>query len=178
MAEASRKLVQSMANIHARGFTRKNLRKELTPLVEGLRQGLSEQLWGLVLFGSVARGEAQARSDLDLLLVADGLPEKFTTRMRCLRRLLPSEFRGVASFIAKTRAEFEAGFPSYYLDIALDGIILYEREGYMQQKLARIRELMQTAGLRRQRTDDGFSWEWQKPPRGHWRIDWSGVYGL
>ena len=152
--------------------------RELSTLVEGLQHGLSEQLWGLVLFGSVARGEAKESSDLDLLLVADGLPEKFMARMRYLRCLLPSALRGGVSFIAKTRAEFEAGFPSYYLDLALDGIILYDREDYMQQKLARIRELMKTAGLKRQRTDDGFSWEWQKPPRGHWRIDWSGVYGF
>jgi hypothetical protein len=48
----------------------------------------------------------------------------------------------------------------------------------MQQKLTRIRELTQVAGLQRRRTDYGFSWEWQKPPRGHWRLDWSGVYGF
>lgn len=154
------------------------LYKELLPLVEGLKHGLPQKLWGLVLFGSVARGEAKESSDLDLLLVADNLPEKFTARSRHLRRLLPSELRGTVSFIAKTRAEFEAGFPSYYLDLALDGIILYDRENYMQQKLARIGELMQTAGLKRQQTDDGFSWQWQKPPRGYWRIDWSGVYGF
>jgi hypothetical protein len=151
---------------------------ELSSLVEGLKHGLSEKLWGLVLFGSVARGEARESSDLDLLLVADNLPEKFTARMRYLRCLLPDELRGSVSFIARTRAEFEAGFPSYYLDIGLDGIILYDRANYMQQKLARIRELMKTAGLKRHRTDYGFSWEWQKPPGGHWRIDWSGVYGL
>jgi predicted nucleotidyltransferase len=97
------------------------LQRELSTLVEGLQHGLSEQLWGLVLFGSVARGEAQEGSDLDLLLVADGLPEKFTARMRHLRCLLPSALRGGVSFIAKTRAEFEAGFPSYYLHAAKAG---------------------------------------------------------
>ena len=154
------------------------LQKELSPLVEGLQHGLAENLWGLVLFGSVARGEAKESSDLDLLLVADNLPEKFIARTQYLRCVLPGEIRGSASFIAKTRAEFEAGFPSYYLDLALDGIILYDCENYMHQRLARIRELLKTAGLKRQRTDYGFCWEWQKPPRGHWRIDWSGVYGF
>jgi predicted nucleotidyltransferase len=147
-------------------------------LVEALKRNVSENLWGLVLFGSTARGEATEFSDLDILLVADGLPEKFTTRTRHLRGLLPSELRGTVSFIAKTRAEFEAGFPSYYLDIALDGVVLYDREKYMHQKLARIRELTQAAALMRRHTDDGFRWEWKKPPKGHWRIDWSGVYGF
>jgi predicted nucleotidyltransferase len=154
------------------------LHRALSPLVESVKQGLPGNLWGLVLFGSVARGEARESSDLDLLLVADSLPEKFTARMRYLRCFLPGDLRGAVSFIAKTREEFEAGFPSYYLDLALDGVILYDREDYMQQKLVRIRELTKTAGLRRQHTDDGFSWEWQQPPRGHWRIDWSGVYGF
>lgn len=151
---------------------------ELSLLVESLRQGLSEKLWGLVLFGSMARGEARESSDLDLLLVADDLPEKLTARTRYLRCFLPGELRGLVSFSAKTRPEFEGGFPSYYLDIAIDGIILYDREGYMQHKLARIRELLTAAGLQRHRTDHGFSWEWHKPPRGPWRIDWSGVYGF
>jgi predicted nucleotidyltransferase len=154
------------------------LQEELAPLVQAFTHGLGETLWGLVLFGSVARGEARAGSDFDLLLVADDLPAKLTTRMRYVRSLLPKVRPGPVSLIAKTRAEFAAGFPSYYLDIALDGLILYDRENYMHQKLARIRELITLAGLRRQRTDYGFRWEWKKPPRGHWRIDWSGVYGF
>lgn len=150
----------------------------LNPLVKAFEQGFQGTLWGLVLFGSAARGEAQEASDLDLLVVADGLPEKFTTRMRLLRSLLPGNLRGKVSFIAKTRAEFEGGFPSSYLDLALDGIILYDREDYMKQKLERIRSLIQTAGLTRRRTEYGFFWWWKRPPTGHWRIDWSGVYGL
>jgi len=50
-----------------------------------------------------------------------------------------------------TPEEFEAQFPSLYLDFGLDGIVLYEREGYMQRKLARICEIIQEAGLFRER---------------------------
>lgn len=94
------KLMQYMENKHARGWracTGEELRKELIPLVEGLGQGLSGKLWGLVLFGSVARGEAQAGSDLDLLLVDDSSPEKLTARMRYLCCLLPGDLRGAVS---------------------------------------------------------------------------------
>lgn len=150
----------------------------LKALVKAFEEGLGEALWGMVLFGSAARGEATETSDLDVLVVADALPERFADRMRLLRRLLPSSLRGRASLLAKTRAEFEGGFPSYYLDLALDGIILYDREDYMKQKLERILSLIQAAGLTRRRTEYGFFWQWAKPPTGHWRIDWSGVYGL
>lgn len=150
----------------------------LKAIVKAFEQGFQEMFWGLVLFGSAARGEAGETSDLDLLVVADPLPEKFTTRMQLLRSLLPRHLRGKVSLIAKTRAEFEGGFPSYYLDLALDGIILYDREDYMTQKLERIRSLIQAAGLTRRRTEYGFVWQWKRPPSGHWRIDWSGVYGV
>ncbi len=124
------------------------------------------------------RGDTCEDSDFDTVLVVDDFPAKFSTRIQYLGSLLPLERLGPISLIAKTQAEFEGDFPSSYLDIALDGIILYDREGYMQQKLARIRELIQAAGLSRRRTEYGFCWEWQKPPRGHWRIDWSGVHGV
>lgn len=153
-------------------------RRDLKTLVAAFERGLHGTLWGLVFFGSAARGEAGETSDLDILVVADDLSVKFTRRMQLLRGMLPGEMRGKVSLIAKTRAEFEAGFPSYYLDIALDGIILFDRDDYMKKKLERVRSLMQTAGLTRRRTDYGFFWQWKKPPTGHWRIDWSGVYGL
>ena len=150
---------------------------ELGPLVESLANGLSRRLWAVVLFGSAARDEATEASDLDLLIVADGLPEAFTARSRLLRSLVPSPMRGRVSVIAKTRDEFQAGFPSYYLDLGLDGIVLHDREQYMQGKIERIRSLIELAGLTRQRVDDGFVWRWREPPAGHWRLDWSGVHG-
>jgi Nucleotidyltransferase domain len=150
---------------------------ELHPVVEALINGLPGTLWGVVLFGSAARAEATETSDLDLLVVADDLPEAFGERVRLLRRLAPTPLRGKIALIAKTRNEFEAGFPSYYLDLGLDGIVLYDQEWYMEGKIERIRELIEVAGLTRRRIDHGFVWRWREPPAGHWRIDWSGVHG-
>jgi predicted nucleotidyltransferase len=150
----------------------------LVEVRDALRRGLGEGLWGLALFGSAARGEARGEGDWDLLLVAQELPEKFLERHRFLRALLPSARRGKVSFIAKTCAEFEAGFPSYYLDVALDGIILLDRDGYLEGKLQRVRDLIREAGLRRRRVAGGFVWEWDRPPAGPWPLDWTGAYGL
>jgi hypothetical protein len=52
----------------------------LRPLVEAFERGLRGALWGVALFGSAARGEETEQSDLDLLVVADGVPEQFGPR--------------------------------------------------------------------------------------------------
>jgi predicted nucleotidyltransferase len=150
---------------------------DLRPMVEALVRGLPRTLWGVVLFGSAARAEATETSDVDLFVVADDLPEAFSDRLRLLRSLAPGSLRGKIALIAKTRNEFEAGFPSYYLDLGLDGIVLYDRERYMEGKIDRIRDLIDLAGLSRRRINRGFVWRWREPPTGHWRIDWSGVHG-
>jgi predicted nucleotidyltransferase len=149
---------------------------DLDPVAESLAKSLPGQLWGVALFGSAARGEATDTSDLDLFVVADDLRQARTQRGQLLRGLVPPPRRGRASLIAKTRAEFETGFPSYYLDLGLDAIVLHDRERYMAGRLERIRTLIEAAGLTRKRIDDGFVWRWREPPVGHWRLDWSGFH--
>src|SRR3989337_2169117 len=105
----------------------KQERLKLDTLVTAIEQGLAGALWGIVLFGSAARGEGNESSDIDLLVVAERLPEKFTARTAFIRSLAPEDIRGKVSILAKNREEFEGGFPSYYLDIGLDGIILLDR---------------------------------------------------
>jgi predicted nucleotidyltransferase len=155
-----------------------DFQEKLKELVRILRERFKERLWGIVLFGSWARGGGTQKSDWDIFLIAEGLPQNPLERLKWLKKQLPEDLRGRVSFIAKTPQEFESRFPSYYLDIGLDGVILFDQKGYTERKLARIRELIEKAGLVRRRLNGGFIWEWQNPPQGPWRIDWSGVYGL
>lgn len=154
------------------------LREEIAPVVESLQRVLGDRLLALVLFGSRARGDAEASSDWDILLIAEGLPEKYLERHFFVKRALPGEWRGRVALLAKTREEFEGGFPSLYLDIGQDGVILYDPEGYATERLTRIRELTNLAHLRREHREWGWTWRWEKPPRGDWRIDWEGVSGI
>lgn len=147
-------------------------------VVGPLQETLGSSLRGIVLFGSRARDDARPGSDWDVLVVADALPESPLERGRCLRRALPPRWQGRVALMAKTAGEFEAEFPSYYLDIATDGRILSDRGGYLADRLGIIRRRIREAGLRRERIGRGFLWTWDRPPRGHWRIDWTGAYGI
>lgn len=50
------------------------LRELAVDYTEALKEQWGESLVSVVLFGSTARGEATPHSDVDLLVVADGLP--------------------------------------------------------------------------------------------------------
>ncbi len=130
---------------------------------EALRQGLGERLVAVVLFGSRARGEAREDSDWDLLVIAKALPDDYLDRHFLLKRMLPTQIRGMVSIISKTPAEFEEALPPLYLDIALDGKVLHDSHGYVTARLDLIRRLIGEARLIRERTGAGDVWHVAQP---------------
>ena len=147
---------------------------QLAEIVQALRQGLSEDLVAVALYGSRARGESGPESDWDLLVIARDLPEKPLQRHFRLKTMLPEAWRGQVSILAKTPAEFEARLPDLYLDIALDGVVLYDTDGYIARRLAYLRDLMARRGLRRERLGRDMAWRWREPPGSAWSLEWEG----
>ena len=135
--------------------------------VEALQRGLGDRLISVVLFGSRARGEAREDSDWDLLVLARDLPSRLFQRHRVLKQMLPAAERGRLSLLAKTPQEFEASLPALYLDIALDGIVLYDPKLYIADKLVALRQLIGQKGLHRERAGRDLVWRWQEFP-GFW----------
>lgn len=143
-------------------------------IVEMIANGLAERLVAVVLFGSRARGDASETSDWDLLVIAEGLPPRILDRNLHLKQLLPPEWRGRVSILAKTPEQFQGAVASLYLDIALDGQILYDPRGFAAERLLALRRRIDRLGLRRERTPEGFDWRWERPPAGPWSISWKG----
>jgi predicted nucleotidyltransferase len=140
----------------------------LDAAAESWQRMLGERLISLVLFGSLARGDAQETSDIDLLVVADGFPRSLSAR----RRLLLDEWDRVRSerrlsnvewnLVAKTPEE--AGYHSpLYLDIVEDGVLLFDRGRFFAAVLDAMRARMRGLGSRRVYLPDG-TWYWDLKP--------------
>lgn len=143
--------------------------------VAALSEAFGEHLFAVVLFGSRARGDAREDSDWDLLVIADGLPANRFDRQLLINGLLFAKSDGAVSVLARTPQEFESHLPSLYLDIALDGRILYDPMGYAAERLTTLRRLIDEAGLYRERTPAGDAWYWKEPPKGPWAMSWEKI---
>jgi hypothetical protein len=89
-----------------------------------------------------------------------------------LKQMLPADWRGKVAILAKTPAEFESYLSSLFLDIALDGIILYDSQDYMAGRLARLQRLIRDQGLLRTQMQRDLVWRWQRFPGFNWSLDW------
>ncbi len=147
-------------------------------LLASFQQHFGNNLIAVVLFGSQARGDASPESDYDIFLLVKNLPERPVERLLFVRHAIAAKFAEKISITARTPEEFESGFPSLYLDLAVDGIIFYDAGNYMTTRLQRIQEIITQAGLERKRFDHQFSWEWENQPKGHWEITWEGYHEL
>ena len=109
------------------------------------RQVLGDRLTSIVLFGSVARGQAASGSDIDLLVVCRDLPTGAFRRQEVLEpvreRLLADLDRlwaqGIyADFSEVIKSETEAQHTHpVYLDMTEDAEILFDRDGFFADVL-------------------------------------------
>lgn len=147
----------------------------LSPLVQSLKNALKGDLVAVVLFGSQARGEAKPESDWDILVIAKELPKKPLARFSYLKNLIPVDIRGEVSILAKTPGEFESALPALYLDIAIDGVLLYDSNGYAQKKVQQVKTIIRRKGLQRQKINGEYLWQWKQFPGFDWTLEWDSV---
>ncbi len=135
-------------------------------LLEQCQAVYGDRLVSLVVFGSVARGTSGPDSDLDFLVIADDLPFGRVARVRQLddveKRLRATTFPNVRlSPVLKTRNEANLGSP-LFLDMLEDGVILCDRDGFVESLFDRMRARLQELGARR--IWRGNAWYWDLKP--------------
>ena len=152
-----------------------DVRELLDCYLEILKRHFGGRLVSVAVFGSLARGEATSESDIDLLVVVEGLPVDAGLRMRemaGLRLLLRgssayrrARFEGLPrlfSEVVLTPEEVER-HPPILLDITVDGVILYDRGGFLRGVLERLRRRLRELGARRV-VVPGKGWYWILKP--------------
>lgn len=111
----------------------------LSALVGELLAASGNGLVGIALFGSSARGEVTQRSSMEVLVALD---ESDT-----LGPALTRKWRETEREVAGQRAEIEfapiprleSGVSGFWAEVALDGIVLFERDFRLSRSLAGIR---------------------------------------
>jgi len=135
---------------------------------EILHELYGSDLRSIVLMGSVARGDWDEDSDIDLLIVVDSWDQKpLWNRLRelraCVRKLrATSEFeRALNQDLAATIQHYpmsrsEASeFHRIYIDACIDSLILFDMDEFIYQSLARMRQKLVEHGARRIQLPEG-----------------------
>ena len=141
-------------------------------LIEALKRKYGNKFISLVVFGSVARGEARKDSDVDLLLVIDSIPKRRLERQKefmevekelegYLNELFDEGYFIDFSPIIKTPEEAIRLSP-LYLDMVEDAIIAYDKDDFFTKILERVRKRLEELGSKRVRM--GRKWYWILKP--------------
>ncbi len=130
-----------------------------------LREHFGSGLTSVVLFGSWARGTALPESDIDLLVVASGLPARRSDRHRLLygiARRVSGEFASTVAPIVATPEE-AARVKPYYLGMLSGHMMLWDTDGFFGGVLDQLRRRLTELGARRYVDDDGYEF-WDLKP--------------
>jgi len=130
---------------------------------------LGDNLTSVVLFGSVARGEAQPNSDIDLLVICRELPTGVFRRGEILepvREKLQSELENLweqayyTDFTEVIRTESEAKrMRLLYLDMTEEALILFDRDGFFAKLLTQVRTQLRKLGAQRKQLGRIHYWD-------------------
>lgn len=144
----------------------------LPHLTAALVRHLGGHLEGLALFGSCARGQATAGSDIDLLLVVTApgaaVDEAIAGAIGQLRDLPEAEtlrqlhIDPTPALVVHSVARF-ADHPLILLDIVQEGRVLADPHGLLARHFAAIRRRLKRLGSQRVELSDG-SWYWDLKP--------------
>ncbi|MFH0800491.1 MAG: nucleotidyltransferase domain-containing protein [Pseudomonadota bacterium] len=123
----------------------------------------------IVLFGSVARGEANPSSDIDLIIIMRSLPDGRLARNRIMEPIeekLEGEFddlrhEGIFSelnYFLKTTAEARHVRPLFF-DLTEDAVYLRDEGGFFKGIIGKLKKRMADLGSKRKKIGSVRYWE-------------------
>jgi hypothetical protein len=141
-------------------------------LLSQLESFYGERLVSVVIFGSVARETQNFSSDIDVLIIANKLPDGRIKRIRefeavedrivsFLKSLQKEGINTRISALIKTPEEAKKGSP-LFLDMIEDAHILFDKGGFFSALLKRLKKRLKALGARR--VWKGNAWYWVLKP--------------
>lgn len=141
-------------------------------LLSELLSFYGKRLVSVVLFGSAARETQRFDSDIDLLVIATGLPDGRMQRVREFEQVEDSmepllkqmQMCGINTYISaviKSPDEALSGSP-LFLDMVEDAKILFDRDGFFSSVLEKLKKRLVELGARR--IWKGSAWYWDLKP--------------
>jgi len=120
---------------------------------------LGSRLVSVAVFGSLAKREWSGTSDVDILVVADSVPERYTERLESMKRVFDacSSIRAsqwtrtgtdfhLLDLVILSREELDGSNQLFLLDLTKDAIVLYDKEDFLSKKLAELGRRLETTG--------------------------------
>jgi predicted nucleotidyltransferase len=140
-------------------------RSDLDRYVSLLAERFGDDLVSVVFYGSRARGRAKPESDVDLLIVARGLPHDRWERYKPfleIAREVSHDFGMMVSLIVTT-PEAAVKTKPYYLGMLSGHELLHDRAGFFAGVLERLQQRLRELGARRCVDPDGYEYSDLKP---------------
>ena len=126
-----------------------------------MKDNYKEDLLSIILFGSVARGKWNKESDIDLLIIFTNKSSLKNTLNKRLAKIISDYERNSKISNSKGDRLFSTiqditlvlkelhTFRTIFYDIAMDGIIIFDRDKTGFQFLKKIKKRIEEKGLRR-----------------------------
>lgn len=159
--EELQRIINPLPPISVEKIPHQAFRPYIRRFCEKLLERYGTDLIGLLLFGSVARGDWDKDSDIDLLIVLKRFEKSKRATLReiiDLRRELrgSQEYRDCVSMgyyptVETYPLEMEEArrFRRMYLDALTEGTVIFERESFLTELIGRFEERLRDIGARR-----------------------------
>lgn len=161
-----------VALLMGKGIDLNQLPETIRPVVRSYLRGLfdryDKRVVSIVLYGSFGRGKYNKESDIDLLLVIEGyrwdepLAVEEAERLAIRQWELERSYHKVQPY--PLRPEQASYHRPIYLDITIEGKVLYDRGGFISGVLDDVRRRLAELGAERHELPDG-SWYWVLKPK-------------
>lgn len=136
-------------------------RDAVSKFLEFLREKFGERLVSVVVYGSVARGTFKEDSDVDILVVCEGFPKKIPKRIDLFvdKTFEIAVEKGVRISVMPLSVDEAKCNQPIYLDMAYEGIILHDKDGFIEDVLKKLRKKLEEMGAERVKYGRWYLWK-------------------